>query len=81
MYGAAFDELLGIQLHAVAFVHLRRQFDGGDRGQPYITQVGGNVEVVDFNDVRHQRMQLLFQHVQRCGNSFLLGLACGRRVG
>ena len=74
--GDAFGQLLSVELYVVALEDLCGQFDGGDGGQTYHTQVGSDAEIFVVDDLRHYVVQFLLKDIQRSGT--FCGLGCSR---
>ena len=45
-----FDKQFGVKLHAETLIDLRSQFDGGDRTQSHVTEVGHDSEIAVRDD-------------------------------
>ena len=68
----ALHQCLGVGGNAIALIDLYGEFNGGDGGQPCMTENGSDAEIVVAYDGGNHVFQFLLQHVERCRRLFHL---------
>ena len=65
LHAATIDEFEGIDLHIEALVDNGGEFDGKDRRQPHIAEVGRETKAVSVEHIGDDALEFLFKNIER----------------